>query len=171
MFEPAGKILAVVILAIAAGICVVLVREWRRAIASRKWPSTTGIVVSSTVEKHLGKGGATYAAVVAYHYAVDGRDLKADVVTRNWTSGTEEEAQQTSLRYPVGAVVTVYYDPQAPELAALETKLDARAYPCVLAATVTLGCFPVLLTWTDVPVRAAGALLQLVRWAFGWIVT
>jgi hypothetical protein len=90
--------------------------------AALAWRTTTGRVLKSRVEV---SGGETTSvtARVEYAYDVNGQAYQSDQiragdkVMRITSSG---DAYKTTDRYPVGAIVTVYYNPANPQEAALE---------------------------------------------------
>src|SRR3954467_10448069 len=88
------------------------VLEIRRA---RRWPSAPGRVIASRTEarrNHPG-GNLSNQPFVQYEYAVGGRTYRAARLdVGEHTPGSELEAVLT--RYPVGAAVTVFYDPADP---------------------------------------------------------
>ena len=98
--------------------------------ATASWPSTTGHVAEATVEVRIkrGTGGSghrrsrrTYVTHVGYEYAVDGRTYRGDRVGFDGPGYRQrEQAARVVARYPAGAPVTVYYDPERPQRAMLE---------------------------------------------------
>lgn len=97
----------------------------RLAEQSAHWPTVSGMVRNSTVEKrrvHRGRSTVTaYAARVIYEYTVAGDIYTGSIIrfcyapTRSITTAKEEAAQ-----YPAGSSVTVAYDPSAPSLGVLQ---------------------------------------------------
>lgn len=94
----------------------------RRACA---WPSADGEIVRSDLIEHRGDdwGDApSYAADVAYVYHVDGTRYEATRIAFGYDSMRlpETVAAFKLRRYPLGARVRVFYNPQAPGDAVLE---------------------------------------------------
>lgn len=94
--------------------------------ASRDWLTTDGQIVESRVEqKNLGSGdrpGILFAPRIAYEYSVNGHTHQSERVAFSavvW-SLAPQAAQTKCARYPSGAQVTVYYNPERPEEAVLE---------------------------------------------------
>lgn len=92
------------------------------AIASAQtWRTVTGRVIQSRVEVH-GGDTTTVEPAITYAYDVNGQTYQSsqfragDSVMRV-TSGN---AYQTVDKYPVGAIVQVFYNPNNPSEAALE---------------------------------------------------
>ena len=78
-----------------------------------------------------GAESTTYRPVVAYKYSVNNIEYQGHRIF--WTPGAEswswDVAERMLAPYPVAAYVTVYYDPDKPQLAVLETDvLKYRAF-------------------------------------------
>jgi hypothetical protein len=90
--------------------------------ASRGWLSTSGRVITSRVQV----SGGRYTSVspyVLYEYEANGRLYQGAQIRAGdkfMRSGSSQDAYATVDRYPVGATVTVYYDPANPLESALE---------------------------------------------------
>jgi hypothetical protein len=102
---------------------VVKLLEVRRAAT---WSRTAGRVVKSTVEtRHRETDDGTTATnepAIAYEFSVLGQKYRGvRIGIGEDTGGANTEA--TLARYPVGAVVTVYYDPRNPNDCVLEREL------------------------------------------------
>lgn len=99
-----------------------------QALDSNSWPSVTGEVLESYVTSSQGgsQGGTTYKPFVVYEYVVGGTTYKAAVVKLGDTSSSSiySTHQKVVDKYPVGASVIVFYDPEDPQNAALETGLN-----------------------------------------------
>lgn len=90
--------------------------------ASLSWRSTQGRVLKSRVEVS-GGDHTSVSPYVLYEYEVHGQayqSVQIQAGDRFIRSGGSRNAYETVDRYPVGAVVTVYYDPSNPAEAALE---------------------------------------------------
>jgi hypothetical protein len=100
-------------------------RDRRRARAARAWPATSGRIVTSSVEEKRLPGdrpNVRFAPRVAYEYEVEGRRYQSERIAFRdvfWSLAPQGPAAQVA-RYPEGAAVTVYYDPQRPQDAVLE---------------------------------------------------
>jgi hypothetical protein len=113
--------------------------------AARDWPSTPGRVVISNAEvrevKVLDSGresGHRFEernfAHIVYDYSVSGQTLSCDRVSIGEDLGNFQVAE-TIARYPVGAAVTVYYNPAHPREAVLERDLPKGLWGCLGIAT------------------------------------
>lgn len=92
-------------------------RTQKLGAASLTWPTTPGRIVSSEV-KQTPKGGAR--PIIAYTYAVAGQSYTGHIASFTGTHSLQE-SQRLVTAYPAGADATVYYDPEKPSLAVLET--------------------------------------------------
>jgi len=96
--------------------------SWMRVRASRSWPSVGGRITESTldVETHAGKSDS-YMPRIRYEYAVKGETYESSQLNF-WGSmgGSRSVAARTTARYPAGATVAVYYNPESPSEAVLD---------------------------------------------------
>jgi hypothetical protein len=89
------------------------------------WPSIDGVITESEVGR---SGGANpkWEARVRYLYRVGGATVENDRVTLGGSfRGSRTRAEQRVAKYPVGADVTVHYNPEDPRRAFLELAHDA----------------------------------------------
>ena len=109
--------------------------------AAREWPSTAGKVVVSKAELRKVKvidsdraEGHRFEernfADIVYEYSVAGRKLRNNRVSIGEDRGNFQVAE-TIAKYPVGAVVTVYYNPLHPDQAVLERDLPKGMWGCL----------------------------------------
>jgi len=92
-----------------------------RAIVSSNWPTTEGEIVSSYVE--VGDHGDSWSAWprVSYTYLVDGKKYTSNnIEVEDFGRATDSYAQKVIQRYPEGARVKVFYEPDDPAVAVLE---------------------------------------------------
>lgn len=93
---------------------------WRQHRASRAagaaWPHTSGTVLSATVQVNHHGTSRQETPLVLYSYQVNGQFFRGNRVARRGVV----DASRSVTRYPAGACVTVYYDPQNPADSALE---------------------------------------------------
>jgi hypothetical protein len=99
----------------------------RRSKQSESWPFTEGEVISSQVKgRRDTEWSSFHSAEVRYQYMVDDT---ASYVSDTISFGSKlylgrPSAEEVVAMYPVGAKVTVYYDPHKPQLATLETGIS-----------------------------------------------
>lgn len=92
-----------------------------QARAARSWTQTTGEILSSEVALS-GFHGGWYKPVVSFRYVADGSTYEGDAIqTARAAYASESAAASIAARYPVGSKVAVYFDPQKPWTAVLET--------------------------------------------------
>ena len=98
----------------------------RRMAAVRQWPSTMGTVNTSYLERRSSsEGGYTNYPVVHYSYQVSGQAHQGTKIAPGMEVGGTG-AGKVVARYPAGAQVMVFYNPQNPSDAVLETKAPAQ---------------------------------------------
>lgn len=120
-----GLLIVVVAFAGAVLLLVFVVRRFALQAVQEKireaqaWPSTEGLVRASEVRDEGGENG--WRAHVPYRYEVDGRVYESSRIAVAVEYGREglPAHQELAARFPVGAQVTVYYNPQNPADAAL----------------------------------------------------
>lgn len=92
----------------------------RKVAQASSWPSTIGTVLISTVQaEHNSDGEYSYYPVVQYTYQVMGQTHQGNRIMPGLVVGGSG-ANKVVARYPMGAQVTVYYDPDKPSDAVLE---------------------------------------------------
>lgn len=97
----------------------------KQAFASRNWPSCSGKILSSSVEKTssgVGKNrSSSYTAAVLYEYRVAGQRYTSNqIFFGQYNFGSRSPAQALAAKYPAGKRVLVYYEPQNPANAVLQ---------------------------------------------------
>lgn len=120
-----------------------------KAKASESWPSTQGTVLSSEVVRSRDSDGDTmYAADVVYSYSVNDQIYESSQIKigPKSKSSSSSGAYKVRNKYPKGSTVTVYYDPNAPEEAALEAGVSFNSYIILMIGLVFfgVGCLIVL---------------------------
>lgn len=132
--------------AVGAGLTVRSVLDIISAVVSKRWPRTSGTVIVSDLQRSRDSDrGVSYRPEVTYRYSVDGRELVAsrtrfgDGLELSWSA----PAVRTVCRYPVGASVTVRYNPHEPEEAVLEPGLNGL----LLGGTALAAIFTAIAVW------------------------
>lgn len=97
--------------------------------ASLAWAQTSGVILESgvTESSSMNADGFTstdYRVNVRYRYQVNGQEFSNTTIRAGDRLGvnlfpSQSKAQAEASRFPVGAVVPVYYDPQNPAHSAL----------------------------------------------------
>jgi hypothetical protein len=142
---PPGAVVQGVLFFTAAGLLMTLflVSSLRRSLASARWPTTTGKILSSIAEQHraLASGGrgrtvAVWSPVVEYSYRAQGGDHHGcRVAFGGDVAGSRDLAEAIAARYPAGREVTVHFDPDNPSFAVLEPRV-AFAWPTLVLTVV-----------------------------------
>ena len=104
----------------ALGLVLVGFSAWIRYMQQKasSWPFVNGQIVESELRHTIDETSAH----IAYEYSVTGRRHKSSQVSYSGMSKASSEREALISRYPVGAEVTVYYDPTNPSQAVLENK-------------------------------------------------
>lgn len=90
--------------------------------AAQNWLTTQGQIVLSRVEVSGGET-TTVSPHIAYQYQVGAQMYQSEVIragSQFFNVTSSRQAYDTTDRYPVGATVTVYYNPANPADACLE---------------------------------------------------
>lgn len=124
-------------------------RDLLRGRSSASWPTTQGEVVFAQIESHMstdsdGDSSMTYGAKIVYNYQVGGQQFTGDRHRFSQAStSSARRAQETVNRYPVGSMVTVYYDPNNPQLSVLEPGTGAGGIivPVITLAMLIFGLY------------------------------
>ena len=98
----------------------------RKMTVVSQWPSTIGVVQMSTIEQRSSsEGGYTDYPVVQYSYQIGGQAYQSMKLAPGPEVGGTG-ARKVVAKYPAGAQVMVFYDPQNPSEAVLERKAPAQ---------------------------------------------
>jgi hypothetical protein len=123
MQDTMGSMFSMITLALGAIGAVLIVFGFisaRTPGKSKDWPTTPGQILASTINYRRGsRGSRSPYPVVVYLYQVEGRQYQSQ---RIYFGGEVGGSAMTGIikKYPVGAEVPVYYNPQNPADAVLE---------------------------------------------------
>jgi hypothetical protein len=114
--------------------------------ASRDWPSVPGVITRSAVATKNSGGKTRYRYDVVYRYQVEGRELTCSNVFfgddvffgGDVSSRSSDTAYKVTKRYPEGAEVAVYYEPEDPASAVLEPGARWQSYVLFVIGLVFL---------------------------------
>lgn len=109
------------------------IQDRKKAKASLTWPSTQGRVIESRVVENRstdsdGDTSTTYRPYIKYEYQVVGATFTSDKLAIGpavSTSNYRKSAEKVQ-KLPVGAAVTVFYNPDDPTDAVLEQRSNAK---------------------------------------------
>jgi len=98
-----------------------------QAIDARGWDQVPATVVSSQVRSHSSDDGTTYSIDVVYRYTVDGLEFHSDRYHFLTGSSSGYDGKREVVdRYPPGAEVTAWVDPENPGSAVLTREFSAE---------------------------------------------
>lgn len=136
---------------ILAGVVALGFGAWNllQSLRCTRWPVAQGVITSADISSHSGgKGGKTYAANISYDYRVAGTHYICTRLAYGVMNSSHARAQAVLNRYPLGKKVPVYYAPNDPGEAVLETGVHGGTWICfgvgtvfVLAGAMFLGFF------------------------------
>lgn len=125
-----------------------------QGIRSTSWPSTSGVIQSSSVDSHRRASVHTvtsFTAHILYNYTVAGNSFSGSRVAFSGpSSGTIGSAKTIVDRYPKGKTVNVFYSPNSPESAVLETGTGIRPWVW-MAVSVVLLVLGLVMFWAGIP--------------------
>jgi hypothetical protein len=116
-------------------------RLLRKAGACRHWPSVRGVILRSELtEAASSDEGTLYHAEISYGYEVYGRHYEGtQIILGDYTTGDRIRAERRVARYPKGAVVPVYHDPDnAAESILMQGSRDGIVTFLMMGATLVL---------------------------------
>ncbi len=97
----------------------------RDAAAAKKWPTTIGTILMSTLEsRRTNSGHHSQFPVVLYSYQAGGRSYQGSRIAPGPEVGGTG-APKRLVNYQTGSQVTVFYNPKDPSDAVLETKVTS----------------------------------------------
>ncbi|MFT3892399.1 MAG: DUF3592 domain-containing protein [Anaerolineales bacterium] len=119
-----GIIVVVLFILNAIFLTIIFFMRKRMAVVSQ-WPSTMGNVVMSTIDRRSSSDGYTDYPVVQYSYQIGGQTYQSTKLAPGPEVGGTG-ARKVVAKYPAGAQVMVFYNPQNPGEAVLERKAPAQ---------------------------------------------
>ena len=89
---------------------------------AHQWPQSSGLITASrTVREPTGRGGEQVTPFIEYSFDYQGQSFKSSHWRLgNYSVGNSASAEVITSRYPVGASVTVFVNPQQPLKSVLE---------------------------------------------------
>ncbi len=126
-------VLGVVFFGLGAIFVAVGIGGYRDGQATESWPTTNGRVISADVQESIEtrrdmndrrRTEYTYRASVQYEYTVGERTYLGHRIKADDYSGGADRAYRIVNRYLAGSDVTVFYNPDDPGQAVLETGAD-----------------------------------------------
>ena len=116
----------------------------QQAEATKDWPTTQGKIIVSEIRP--GKDDGSSRPLVRFQYGLRGTIYRSEQYRQNTAGEPMKKAAAEELikKYPVGAPVRVYYDPENPVMAVLEQGDPTLGYLVCSAAVVLLGVVSVV---------------------------
>ena len=150
-----------------SGVCLVAVgvNMIRDGAASVHWPQAEGRVVVSEVVESEKKNKASDARI-AYDYKVNDESFHGSRIS--FGSTDDRSAAQLTGYYPVGALVSVYYDADDPRRCVLEPGITFGGMAVPVLGSLLLCCIVCIPLWRSGWRNAAFAGVGLVG-AFWWV--
>jgi len=99
----------------------------QEAEASKNWPNASGVVTHSEIKQSTSDGQTMYASAIKYSFTVENNPYtgnRISLTSGNTKTSNIRSVKKTLQKYPVGQKVTVYYDPELPHNALLQTGAD-----------------------------------------------
>ena len=117
----------------------IIIANQRKINAVKTWPTTTGTVLASYLERRRSSNnsGTVNYPVVEYSYQVGGQIHRSSRIAPGSDVGGTG-AEKMIQPYPVGAQLTVYYNPQNPAEAVLEKKTPMQWIMWVVLAALNV---------------------------------
>ena len=99
-----------------------------RALQTKSWPTTTGIVNSAEVKKVASKGSSQYAPIIAYSFQIDNEEYTSEKYSSTTARGASQWAKDIVDQYPANSEVNVFYNPENPKQSVLVPGLQSDNY-------------------------------------------
>lgn len=142
--EAVGRFLLHIGLFFIGGIVLLAIgaAQVRDTLAAQTWPVTQGVITDAFIEEttryRKGIETTSYTVRVAYDYEVAGMRYSGDRISLGTIDKNESTAYRYLDRFPIGASVDVYYHPQIPSRAALDTRVTGGSKVMIIAGGVML---------------------------------
>lgn len=124
------------------GLLIKLLKNFSKASHSKNWLSTSGKIISSELDAQTttdedGYQTTTYIANVLFQYTVNDIVFECDCINFDYGMRTSNRRIQQAVveHYSTGSPVNVYYDPDDPQQAVLEKRVDG-VYTSIMVAAV-----------------------------------
>ncbi len=144
------KILVTLIFITGVSVFVFGLLNIRKAAAYKKYPSVNGFVIDSAAAKsEETEGKSLYVVNIVYEYSIDGTQFYSTTISsmgydlfgesKAYYTGTLESMKNVLDKYPVGADVTVFHNPQNPQDSIIDQDLKIPAFlPLILGSIFLL---------------------------------
>ena len=134
-------------LTLGLGLLLLGIFQFRKVRASHSWPSTAGRILSAKVDVSESRGNedtpdsTSYIPAVRYEYTAGTQTLQGDRIAFVARAYNDRPSAAKALEpYPVGAPVTVYFNPKKPSDAVLHrAAMGGRLLIAIGGAVLLLG--------------------------------
>lgn len=99
---------------------------------SRSWAQIQGVISESTWAQARSRHESGFAQIT-YKYSIDGQSYEGSNILPGKNEYSDPQQREKLRQYPVGAIVTVFYDPNHPQDSCLEPGV-ATSLPFLLLA-------------------------------------
>jgi hypothetical protein len=110
------------------------IAKYRVGAASVDWPTVEGRITGARLASTRSDNKTKYQPNVTYTYEVGGASLQGSRITAVSSYTSRGKASAVLARYPVGASVTISYDPENPRSSVLEPGVGSGAMIILAAA-------------------------------------
>jgi hypothetical protein len=141
-----GVIIALLLLIVGGIFTFLGVKFIRQQQDAQNWPAVQGIVTDTYIKENVNESidqtddTITYVPKVVYEYVVDDRVYSGTQLRIGFERSYDrrQKANEAMTAYPVGAEVTVYYNPANPAEAALNLDLNGFNNVALIVGVVLL---------------------------------
>jgi len=130
-------LLPIISIILGASLLLFGLRNLYLAHASRDWPSVSGHVISSELNRNRTTDGTTYSAEVLYEYEVGDTIYSSNHIGYgDLSSGNPSSSRRIVNKYPSGGGVNVFYRPNNPEESVIEVGIHGKSFLLPIAGSV-----------------------------------
>jgi hypothetical protein len=100
-----------------------------KAIETKSWPTTNGIVLSSEVKRgNNSKGSPKFEPVINYTYEIGSEEHSSNKYSSTIARGSSMWAKEIIVQYPDNSEIEVFYNPKNPKESVLDPGLQSDNY-------------------------------------------
>lgn len=121
--------------------------------ASRSWPVSDGVVLSSKVHTSTSQNHSNYVPKIHYKYQVLGKWYTGDRLAFGFSNRSREETSNIVDRYAPGTSIFVHFNPDRPGESVLQPGVHTINWLGFVFGVVALG-FAFLMRFNDARVQA-----------------
>lgn len=134
---PFLTVFGVVWLGIVAAFDTTLIRQKLDQLdAQERFEPTPATVIESRIDANSDGDGTSYLPFVRYRYEFSGEEFVGERYSfSDWGLPSERVAKETVARFPAGAEITAYVDPNQPGRSILD--IEGESYPTIAVLLLT----------------------------------